>query len=332
MNDSKITFDPVVLPTHYVQQVILQAKNMTNARKKVMQLVDFDLDLAEEMISFTPQQFYQFILSLKKLAGNNLGLLVGRRLLANTHGSLGSVAMSCGSIRQFADVFADFLPLRTDLASISSYEKGKRLRMELHATQPLGEIERVVLEAIMVAIKNVLDYITIGEERKVDVAFTFPEGKNALLTQHIFSCKVSYAQKWTGFSFPLSEVDKPLVITDKTAFEQAADLCRQELAQMDERLPVHKKIEYLISKQEGELFTFDQIASILNLPERTLHRKLEKENMQFKGILDKVKYKKAMEYLDAGLTMKEAGVLLGYQYSSNFSRAMTRWKTRANEG
>lgn len=326
MDDSKITSNLVVLPTHYVQQVILQAKNMINANKKLMQTIDLDLDLTQETVAFTQQQFYQFILNLKKLTGDNLGLLVGRRLLVNTHGSLGTVAMSCGSIRQFVDVIADFLPLRTDLASINSYVKGRRLRMELQVTQPLGEIEQMVIEAIMVAIKNVFDYITIGEKRKLEVAFAFPEGKNALLAQRIFACRLRYAQTWTGFAFPLSELDEPLIITDKSAFEQAAELCRQELEQLDARLPLHKKIEFILKNQHTNLLTLDQVVSILNVPERTLHRILEKEGVRFCTVLEKVKFQRAKEYLNSGLTMKETGFLLGYQYTSNFSRALNRWK------
>lgn len=326
MDDSKTTSNPVVLPTYYVEQIITQAKNMTHASKKVMQAVDFGLDLEQETVSFTPQQFQQFVLSLKKSTGENLGLLVGRRLLVNTHGSLGTVAMSSGSIRQFVDVFTDFLPLRTDLASINSYVKGKHLCMELQTTQPLGAIEQIVIEAIMVAIKNVLDYITIGEERKVEVAFAFPKSKNALLARRIFACKLRYAQTWTGFSFPLDEVDRPLIITDKSAFEQAAELCRKELAQLDGHFPLHKKIEHIMTEQNHTLFTFPQIAYILQLSERTLSRMLENENTRFGQILDRVKYQKAMEYLDTGLTMKEAGFLLGYQQTPNFSRAFKRWK------
>lgn len=326
MNDSQTTSNSVVLPTYYVEQIITQAENMSYVGKKLIQAVGLDLDLTQETVAFPPQQFYLFIATLKKLTGENLGLLVGRRLLVNTHGSLGALAMSCGSVRQFVDVIADFLPLRTNLASIDTCEQGKQLRMQLQATQPLGEIEQMVIEAIMVAIKNVFDYITIGEERTVEVAFTFAKGKNALLAQRIFACELHYAQTWTGFAFPLAELDEPLMITDKSAFEQAAELCRQELEQLDNRLPLHKKIEFILKKQHDSLLTFEQVASILNLPERTLHRLLEKENTRFSTILDKVKYQRALEYLDSGLSMKEAGFLLGYQHASNFSRAFNRWK------
>lgn len=326
MDDSETIPNSVVLPTYYVEQIITQAENMSYASKKLIQAVSFGLDLTQETVSFPPKQFYYFVSTLKKLTGENLGLLVGRRLLVNTHGSLGTVAMNCGSIRQFVNVVSDFLPLRTDLVSIDTCVRNEKLCMQLHASQPLGKIEQIVTEAIMVAIKNVFDYITIGEERKIEVAFAFAKGKNALLAQRIFSCKLSYAKAWTGFAFPLSELDEPLIISDKSAFEQAVELCRQELAELDAHLPLHKKIEHIIKKQNNDFLSFEQVAIILNQPERTLHRQLAKENVRFNTILDKFKYQKALKYLESGLTIKESSFLLGYQHTSNFSRAFKRWK------
>lgn len=284
------------------------------------------LDYEQETITFTLQQFYQLILSLKQATDDSLGLLVGRRLLVNTHGSLATVVMNCGSIRQFIDVLADFLPLRTNLACIDRFVDGERLCMQLKTTQPLGDIEQMVVEAVMVAIKNIFDYITIGEERGVQAAFTFTAGKRATLAQRIFLCELHYEQSWSGFAFPLSEADAPLPVRDKNTFEQAAQVCRQELEQLSDHLPLHKKIEYLMVNQPNELFNFSRVANILNLSERTLSRLLEKENKRFNEILDQVKYQKAQEYLSAGLNMKQTGILLGYQHSSNFSRALSRWK------
>lgn len=331
--DAELFADCVVLPTYYVQHIIVQAKNMARAKEHAIQAIPAiqAIDFEQERVSFSTEAFYEFVSSLRQLTDESLGLVVGRRLLANDHGSLGAVAMSCGSIRQFVEVFADFLPLRTDLVRIHSCAADGRLQMELHLTQPLGDIEQVVLEAIMVAIKNVLDYVAIGGERMVEVAFAFAEGKNAALAQHVFACTVRYAQTWTGFSFPLAEVDEPLLIADKTAFEQASDLCRRELEQLEADLPMHKKIEFVMHEQANTLLTFSQVASILELPERTLHRLLEKEGVRFNAILDRVKYRRALEYLDEGLTMKEAGFLLGYQHAPNFSRAFKRWKNSIHD-
>lgn len=325
MNNNLIS-DSVLLPSYYVQQIIKHVQNITGNGENFLQVTGFNSERLEQpMVNFNWQEFEQFILQAKNLTNANIALMVGKDLLINTHGSLGYVAMNCASIRQFVEVFVRFLPLRTDLVLVKSCVKNGFLRMQMQAARSLGEIERLVFEVIMLAIKNVFDYITMGNAQFTQVAFSFPKNKNFILAQNVFACELLYDQSWTGFAFPLEEVDKPLLIADKDAFEKAAKLCREELQKLYANAPLNEKIMCLMLKKQGTLLTFGQVANILNLSERTMSRLLQKENVRFGDITQKVKYQMTLDYLNKGLQLQEAGFLLGYKNTSNFRRAFRRW-------
>ncbi len=324
--DNNIISDNVLLPSYYVQQIIKQVQHIKGNGKKFLQATGFNSERLEEpVVSFSWQEFEQFILQAEHFTNANIALMVGKNLLINTHGSLGYVAMNCASIRQFVEVFVKFLPLRTDLVLVKSCVKNGFLHMQIQAARPLGKIERLTFEVMMLAIKNVFDYITMGNAQFTRVAFSFPKNKNFILAHSLFACELLYDQSWTGFAFPLEEVDKPLLIADKDAFEQAAKLCREELQKSYGNAPLNEKIMCLMLKKQEALLSFEQVANILNLSERTMSRLLQKENVRFGDIIKKVKYQMALDYFDKGLKIQEVGFLLGYNNTSNFRRAFRSW-------
>ncbi len=61
---------------------------------------------------------------------------------------------------------------------------------------PLGDIQRPVLEAVVLSIKNVLDEITMGACHVRHVAFPLDEPEYAALASELFGCEVRYGQSW----------------------------------------------------------------------------------------------------------------------------------------
>ena len=62
------------------------------------------------------------------------------------------------------------------------------------------------------------------------------------------------------------------------------------------------------------------------MSESTLQRRLAKERTRFQGLLDQVRYRLALEYLQGtDLPVSEIAALLGFSNSANFSRSFKRW-------
>lgn len=327
MNKPVEDTEMVRLPSHYVQQIIKQVQHMSGKGQQLLESIGFDESVLEQAeVFFTWPEFCQIATEAKKLTNDNLGLIIGKQLLINSHGLLGYVTMNCGSIRQFVDIFTKFLPLRTNLVSIDNNTEGDYLLMRLTPYPLLNSVEQLIVDSIMVAIKNMFDYIMMSQKSSVKVAFPYAKGKTAPFAKEILGCEVLYNQPYLGFIFPLEEVDRPLLAADKDGFKHATIICQQELEKLDVNTPLNKQIEYLLLNRKVDFPNIAQVARIFDLSERTLYRSLEREGVRFNEITQRVKHKKAKKYFDSGLKTQEVAFLLGYKYVGNFRRAFERWK------
>ena len=72
--------------------------------------------------------------------------------------------------------------------------------------------------------------------------------------------------------------------------------------------------------------SIDVIAGKLGLSRQTLFRKLKAEHVTFEKVLNELRYKMALEYLNRKkVSVKETAYLLGFSEPAAFSRAFKRW-------
>ncbi len=70
-----------------------------------------------------------------------------------------------------------------------------------------------------------------------------------------------------------------------------------------------------------------QVAAALNVSDRTLRRRLAREGVSFRGLLEEIREQLAEELLvTGGLPVAEVAGRLGYPEVSSFSQAFRRWK------
>lgn len=72
--------------------------------------------------------------------------------------------------------------------------------------------------------------------------------------------------------------------------------------------------------------SIDMIAGKLGLSRQTLFRKLKAEGITFEKVLDELRYKVALHYLNGkGVSVNETAYLVGFSEPAAFSRAFKRW-------
>ncbi len=86
----------------------------------------------------------------------------------------------------------------------------------------------------------------------------------------------------------------------------------------------------LIAEQLPDEVTAGRIAKLMGISERTLRRKLDVEKTSFSQLLDAVRRRLAMAYLeDAKLSVASIAEQLGYFDASSFHKAFKRWTGRS---
>lgn len=256
-----------------------------------------------------------------------LGLLVGERLVASAHGILGYAAQQSGSVRQALELLARYTGVRIALVSVAYEVRGREALVRFTPTQPLGDIERPLLEAMMLSIKNVLTSISMGECQPQRAVFGFAAPGYAALARELFGCPVRYDEPWSGLVLAAACLDRPLRLADPEAFRAATEICQRELDRLAQSETLAAKVQRLLLEKQQGFPSLQTTARLVHLTPRTLHRRLLAEGTSFRALLEGVRRTLAVEQLKSGhFGIQEIAYKLGYSDLANFRRAFKRWE------
>jgi len=89
---------------------------------------------------------------------------------------------------------------------------------------------------------------------------------------------------------------------------------------------VSERVKQILISTRLDFPSSASIADKLHMSESTLQRRLAKEGCRFQELLDQVRYRLALEYLQSThLPVTEIAILLGYSSAANFRRSFRRW-------
>lgn len=317
------------IPAEYMQHVGTQLRRFAVEHDRWLTESGLATDALDDPKTRLPLEQVQALVrsALALCREPALGLFVGEQLVAGSHGIVGALAVNSQDVRQALEMVERYVQLRSSLFVITHELRATEGRVFLSTTHPLGEVERPIMEAVLLSIKSVLDDVMLGACALGEVALAAPEPEYAGLARDMFGCKVSYGQDWTGLRGDLEVFQAPLAHADPTAFEAAALICQKELARLgaDETLAV--QVRRLLLERQNRFPTQQVAARRLHMTSRTLHRRLSEEGTSFREILEAVRHTLALEHLKSShFTMSEVAYRLGYTDLSNFRRAFKRWE------
>lgn len=316
-------------PAGYVRQLAEQLQAMGVAVSPWLARQGLSpAQLQDPAFAVAVPQFRRLVADAVAVSGEPaLGLLLGERLVVHSHGALGVAALSCASLRQAVELLQAYIGLRTPIVSVRHEVRGAQVRIVCHERLVLGEIRRPVLEAIVLALKNILDFLALGLHPVRQVSFPFDAPPYVGLVRDSLRCELRYRRSWTGLTVPLVLFDQPLKLADTAGFASAARACTQELDSLAARDALAPRVRRLLLDKGTTGFPSLQVtARLLHMTPRTLHRSLVREGTSFRQLLEEVRHTLALQHLRAG-QLGVAGIshALGYTDIANFRRAFKRW-------
>lgn len=318
------------LPAQYLRQIADQVQRMGAQMPDWFTQSKLTDVQAGDVLQTLPLDVFQRLVRDAIAVTNEpaLGLLVGERLLVNSHGILGYAAMNCGTLRQAIGLLESYLQVRTTLVSTRHEIVGDKVRIIFDEPIPLGDVRRPVLEAVVLTVKNMVDYITIGASHISLVCFPFAEPEYGDLARDLFHGDVRYDQDWMGFAVPLSVIDMPLSMANPATFHEATQICQRELDKLTQQQSWSARIRRLMLEKQGGFPSLNVTARLFHLTPHTLHRRLTEEGTSYREILEQVRHMLAVEHLKTShLSIQEIAFNLGYTDMANFRRAFKRWES-----
>lgn len=256
-----------------------------------------------------------------------LGLLVGERLRANTHGVLGFAAMQAHTMREALHILQVFVGVRMDLIELEVVQREQECWLLVREPIPLGHIRLPVLEAVMLAIKHLVEFVGRDVCHVIRVEFSTPEPTYSDFAQRCFHCDVRYNAGVAAVVMPLAAVDMELSTSDPEALKSATLLCEKTLQERQGGHSLQSRVRELLLNNQGDFPSLEIAARLLGLTSRTLHRRLVDEGTSYSELLDAVRHQLALEFLRSQrVGLKEIAFRLGYCDMANFRRAFKRWE------
>lgn len=271
--------------------------------------------------------WWDALASISRIYNNaSIGLDVGTYIRPSHCGVLGYLSLSCEYLAE----------------ALQRFERFQRLLYEGNEGGALIKGEQVIFswpfehgystrESDETLISGLLNYIKmlVGDAsfKPLRVGFVHPAPKDLTPYEQLLCCEVEFSCRNTFISFPVSM----LTLRVEKADPALGALLEQQASALLDVLPSGDHFEQQFYKtllramQDGKP-TIEQVAKVMNMSVRTLHRRLEDRQLVFKQLLQKTRQQLAQQYLREGrLTLSEIALLLGYSEQSAFSRAFKQW-------
>jgi AraC-like DNA-binding protein len=161
----------------------------------------------------------------------------------------------------------------------------------------------------------------------IEVRFRHPRPADVKEHERIFRCPVVFGAEIDAFDYEAASLATPLLVRDKQVERYLEGLANAKLKKVQIPVGVAEQtaqaVERALPKGSPSL---SQVGKQLGLSARTLQRRLKEEGTSFAAVIDGVRKRLALEWVDSGrLTLSEVGYKLGFADPSAFRRAFHRW-------
>jgi len=159
----------------------------------------------------------------------------------------------------------------------------------------------------------------------VHVSHTAPP--HAAEYERVFQCPVHFGSGWNALQLHPNLAEWKVAQTPRYVFGVLARHADGLLAELEASQSLCSRIEKLILPvlHHGPV-TADEVAARLGFSRQTLFRKLREEGQSFSGVVQNLRRRLAIAYIEGRIaTLSETAYLLGFSDFSSFSRAFKRW-------
>src|SRR6516165_3217973 len=219
-----------------------------------------------------------------------------------------------------------YVGIVSDAASlvVTEDDEGYRLILELFGGgQP---VPRQRFEFDLMTILSFCRWITHRDLRPLALELRFPPPADLQPYKDAFKCSLRFNSSANALLFARADAISPLPTAHPLLAEVHERIAGEHLRRLDlAEVSSRARAAIIRHLPDGEPRRA-QIASSLEMSERTLQRRLEAEGTSFQRLLDDTRRELAQQYLgQTDFSLADACYLLGFRDLSSFFRMSKRW-------
>jgi AraC-like DNA-binding protein len=254
---------------------------------------------------------------------------IGSRLHLSAYGMYGYALMCSPTMREFFDFAVRYQPLATPTVRLEWRSEGMfaiwRFQ-EIYRDAMSNEVRTFLLRQQMKMTYTHIRDTAGADNLPVRAIFALPEDGQAEHDEAELSCSCLYGQDTNELHYPVGILDQTPELGNRLTRAMLEETCDRLIGQSRIASGLSGEVYQLLLLAPNQAATMTSIAEQLGLQERTLRRRLAAENTSYGAIVDDVRRKLAIEYLQTTrMSVDDVAWKVGFSDSANLRRAVRRW-------
>ena len=221
---------------------------------------------------------------------------------------------------------ARYVGIVSDAASVAVTEDHEGCRMTLELFGGGQPVPRQRFEFDLMTILSFCRWVTNRDLRPLALELRFPPPADPQPYRDAFKCLLRFNAAVNALLFAGVDVIAPLPTAHPLLAEVHERLASEHLQRLDHAQTSSRARAAIVRRLSGGEPRRTEIASALQMSERTLQRRLEAEGTTFQRLLGDTRRELAQQYLgQTDLSLADACYLLGFRDQSSFFRTSKRW-------
>ncbi len=239
----------------------------------------------------------------------------------------GYIAINSRTIGDAMDAVEIYQKTAGEGGSFAFQRDDQFLTIDYHPVHPEAQISPV-RSCGMLAATLVLGRWLVGDSytpQQVKLSLTTPS--DPCVFEDFFQCPVSFEQKRDCMHFPRALEQSPIPHASLDLLQMMKQRAEKLIRESTQHTSMASQVSALIANSLlGQEPDRGSIADKLAMSQRTLQRKLAKEDTSYQEVLDQTRHRLAKDYLQQlQLTITDIAYLLGFTEPSAFYRAFKKW-------
>ncbi len=260
-----------------------------------------------------------------------LGLHAGEHLNLSASGLVGQITQSCETVKQALEMICEFANLGCSSLPMQLEKIKTKYSLTIYPNQEwLMQSEQAVRQTAAGTLA-----FTIKAFHSLTRMQHFPKGMDLMWSepdnssefQRVFNCPIRYEQKVIRIYLDESFVSESIITANYDLLRVLVQHAEAKSILLKEHVEFSALVKQaILNMLKPEIPSMEQIAGHLNLSVRTLQRRLKKEGISFKKVLDDLRKELALTYIRRSDTsISDVAYLLDYSDVSTFNRSFKRW-------
>jgi AraC-like DNA-binding protein len=290
-------------------------------RKDLLEAPDAEIEAAQEL---------KVVRNLLETIGYDapLGLDAGERYHPTTYGIWGLTILSSPSVRDAIDVGLRYLRLTSIFCDIQFEEDGKLAHLVADDNQLPKDLRQFLVErdgATLASLKRDMLPVPLMWSR-LDIRHAQPYYHARI--RKLYDVNPRYEQKQNRLSLDREVLDLRMPHGFLPTLKLCEMQCRKLLERRRSRNGLAHRIRERLNDDLRQIPTMHDMAIELDIPLRTLRRRLAKDGTDYESLVEEARVAVAEDLLTTTrLPISTIAERIGYSEPSCFVRAFTRWKS-----